>query len=55
MSCRGPAPSGSRGTLRRNGVSEGNDLEREKENRKVAGKKIEERTKERHGETKLLW
>ena len=39
------APSGSRGTLRRNGVGEENDLERERKN--VADKKIEERKKER--------
>ena len=31
MKCRGPAPTGSRETLRRNGVGEENDVERDKE------------------------
>ena len=45
VSCRGPAPAGSRGTLKRNGVSEENDLEREIKN--VSDKKMEERKKHR--------
>ena len=42
--CQGPAPAGSKGTLRKDGVGKENDLEKDKERiRKKIDKKIEER------------
>ena len=51
MVYRDPAPTGSRGTRRRNGVGKENDLEREKERmlqiRKQRGERKKEKKKER--------